>query len=724
MSLKRTTFSESWYRVAELSPRLHPCLQSYRQYHRGEQWYILEDPVSNSYFRISYAAYNFLALLDGQVSVAKVWEICNEKFGDEAPTQGEVIQLLGQLHSSNLLFGDIPVDSAGLLKRYKDRRQKEITGQIRSIMFMKIPLWDPDRFLRIFSPICGLLFTTWGMFLWVALSLTGIVYTLANTDGLGRQQSGILSASNMPWLYFCFVVIKILHELGHGFACKKFGLSSGSDGPVHTMGVMLMLLTPIPYVDCSSSWALRNKWQRAIIGGAGILVELMIAAVAVIVWSQSAEGTLIHSLAYNVMFVTSVSTLLFNGNPLLRYDAYYMLSDILEIPNLASRSNNYFFYIFKKYVFGIKDSFHPAQGKREKFWLFTYAVSAFIYRIVILVSITIFLSELLFALGVIFACGGIFRMGIKPIADFAHWLFTSPALARNRPRALVISGVFSTAVLVTVFLYPVPDRIRIEGVVEPKNIKIIYALTDGFMGDITKSGTELDEGQILVSGNNIVLENDYEKQKIKLKELGYKYKLAQTQNIAESQVYLKQMTVLRESLKKMREKMDRLTIRSSGKGIWIHEDLERFKGSYVEKGRELGMYVDLNDMLIRAIAPQENAQILRNAESSLEFRLKGRPDMLFTGEIIRSFPVGQQNLPSAALGYAVGGELKTSVEDQDGTTSAEKVFEIHVEPSADALSHINSGQVLILRFDLEPKSLASQAIRSLKQTFQKRFNLL
>ena len=724
MSVKRTTFSESWYRVAELSPRLHPCLQSYRQYHRGEQWYILEDPVSNGYFRISYAAYNFLALLDGERTVAKVWDICNDKFGDEAPTQGEVIQLLGQLHSTNLLFGDIPVDSSGLLKRYKQRRQKEITGQIRGFLFMKIPLWDPDRFLRIFSPLCGLLFTASGMFLWTALALLGIVYALANTADLSRQDTAMLSASNLPWLYLCFAIIKVLHELGHGFACKKFGLDAGSDGPVHTMGVMLMLLTPIPYVDCSSSWALRSKWQRVIVGGAGMLVELMIAAVAVIVWSQTSEGSLIHSLAYNVMFVTSVSTLLFNGNPLLRYDAYYMLSDILEIPNLASRSNNYFFYIFKKYVFGIKDSFHPAEGGREKFWLFTYAIAAFIYRIVIMVSITLFLTDLMFALGVFFAVGGVFKTFIKPVWQFARYLLTSPELARNRPRALVISGIFSSLILAGVFLYPVADRIRIEGVVEPKNIKIVYALTDGFLTELEKSGSHCEKGKLLLKAENPVLENDYEKQTIQLKELAFRYKLAQTQNIAESQVYLKQIKVLKENLKKGREKIAKLSLVAPGKGVWIHEDLESFKGSYLQKGTELGKFVNLEDMLVRAVAPQEHAQILRNAESSLEIRIKGRPDLLFTGEVTKSFPVGQQNLPSAALGYAVGGELQTSAADQDGKTSAEKVFELHVEPSADSIGHIYSGQILILRFDLAPKSLAEQGIRSLKQSFQKRFNIL
>jgi putative peptide zinc metalloprotease protein len=97
------------------------------------------------------------------------------------------------------------------------------------------------------------------------------------------------------------------------------------------MGVMFLVFFPLPYVDASSAWAFRKKWQRAIVGMAGVMAELAAASIAAIVWTQTSTGT-VHIIAYNVIFVASVSTLLFNGNPLLRFDAYYVLADLLEIP--------------------------------------------------------------------------------------------------------------------------------------------------------------------------------------------------------------------------------------------------------------------------------------------------------------------------------------------------------------------------------------------------------
>ncbi|NQZ59334.1 MAG: hypothetical protein HRT88_17920, partial [Lentisphaeraceae bacterium] len=637
---------------------------------------------------------------------------------------GEVIQLLGQLHSSNLLLGDMPVDTSSLLKRYKQRRQREITGQLRGILFMKIPLWDPDRFLKTFNWCCGLLFTGFGMTVWVLLALAGILYTLSNAPELSRQNDGVLSMANLPWLYLSFAITKILHEFGHGFACKRFGLKNGSDGPVHTMGLMFMMLTPVPFVDCSSAWALRSKWQRIIVGGAGMLVELMIAAIAVIIWVQSTEGSLAHSLAYNVMFVTSVSTLLFNGNPLLRYDAYYMLSDFLEIPNLASRSTSYFFYLFKKYIFGIKDSFHPAQGKREKSWLFFYSIAAYTYRIVIFVSIYLFLSEQLFAFGVIFGLGGVYRMVIKPLWDFSHYLFSSPELIRNRPRALGISFVAMSALFTFFFALPLTHHVRVEGVVEPRELHMVYALTDGYLDNSLKSGTAVKNGAILLAGSNPQLENELEKLGIKLRKLSYRYKLAQTRNVVESQVISKQIATLKYSLEKMQKKSSRLHIKAPQDGLWLHNDLDKAIGTYVQKGTELGMLVNPHDMIIRAIAPQNDAQLLDEADIDLFFRIKGRPANVYSAHIIRKFPVGQQKLPSAALGYAVGGEVQTSMSDQDGRQTAEKVFELHLEPSELSLKHIYPGQVLVMRFELQAKSLGQQTWRYLQQTFQKRFNIL
>ena len=114
MPIERPTFSESWYRVAGLTPRLRATVQIYRQHYRGHRWYIVQDPSSNQYFRLNSPGYRFVGLLDGRRTVADVWKTCNEQYGDEAPTQGEVIQLLGQLYAGNLIHAEMPPDSEGL----------------------------------------------------------------------------------------------------------------------------------------------------------------------------------------------------------------------------------------------------------------------------------------------------------------------------------------------------------------------------------------------------------------------------------------------------------------------------------------------------------------------------------------------------------------------------------------------------------------------------------
>ncbi|MHC4985712.1 MAG: PqqD family peptide modification chaperone, partial [Planctomycetota bacterium] len=365
MAVDRPTFSETWYRVCDLRPRLRSTVQVYRQHYRGVMWHVLQDPTSNQYFRLNEPAYRFVALLDGRRTIAEVWEVCNEQLGDEAPTQGEAIQLLGQLYTSNLLQGELPPDAEGLLKRFQKRRRREVQSRMTNILFIHIPLYDPDHFLNRWVSVLGRVFSWWGLAVWFGLVAAGLYFLTGQWEQLYNQGSKVLDPSNLPLLYVAAVVVKVFHEFGHAFACKKYGLSEGG-GEVHAMGVMFLIFTPLPYVDASSAWALRSKWRRVVIGAGGMLVELPIAAIAAIIWSQASPDTMTYMLSYNVMFIASISTLLFNANPLLRYDGYYILSDSLEIPNLAPRSRQYLTYLIKRYVFGVRRPTNPAHTRGEK----------------------------------------------------------------------------------------------------------------------------------------------------------------------------------------------------------------------------------------------------------------------------------------------------------------------------------------------------------------------
>ena len=723
MGLKRTTFNESWYRMAKLKPSLHPSVKVWRQYYRGELWFVLEDTVNNKYFRIKYPAHYFLGLLDGKRTVDEVWKLCLEAFGDEAPTQGEVITLLGQLYNSNLLLGDIPVDSQGLLKRYKDRVQQEITDQLKSFLFMKIPLFDPDRILRMFTPFVGWVFTVPGLILWILAALTGIIYAIGDYERVLHDTSAVLSPSNLPLMLIAFTISKVLHEFGHGFACKKFGIQNGSGGNVHKFGVMLMLFTPVPFVDCSSAWTFRSRWQRIIVGSAGMAVDLMVAAVSVIVWSQTAEGTVSHALAYNVMFVTSISTLLFNGNPLMRYDAYYMLSDFLEIPNLASRSNSFFLYLCKKYLLGVTNAEHITGGAKERFWLLLYAISSWIYRFVVMLGIALFIADQIFIGGVLFGVMIIFSMIVKPLYNYSKYLLTSPDLKRCRRRALLVSFLAAVSMVFILLIQKLPDRVRIEGVVEPTELSTVYTKSDGLLKEFTEHEI-VTEGQVLClfENRNLVREKDMIESKIKRLEL--EYRLARTKDLVQAQVISRQLKTLREDLLSSQEKLESLRLKAPQNGEWIIDDQVRKAGMYLQRGTEIGKVVDRRRCLIRAVVNQTQAQLINESPEDVQIRVKGRPGDLHFGKVLKTLPVGVETLPSVALGYSAGGEVQTRQDDQTGRKTSEKFFEVIIEPDRESHSQLLPGQVLVIRCALSEKSLGYQLWRAVKQEFLKRFRVL
>ena len=149
----RPTFSESWYRVVNLKPRLRPSAQISRQYYRGERWYVVRDPAGNQFHRLSDAAYRFVGLLDGTRTVGEAWDLVGGQLADDAPTQPEVIQILSQLYAANLIETDIPPDATVLLRRHKTQMKRKMQGRLMNILFPRIPIWDCDSFLVRWMPV-------------------------------------------------------------------------------------------------------------------------------------------------------------------------------------------------------------------------------------------------------------------------------------------------------------------------------------------------------------------------------------------------------------------------------------------------------------------------------------------------------------------------------------------------------------------------------------------
>ena len=758
MAIERPTFHESWYRVAELHPRLRTTVQISRQHFRGQPWHVVQDHTNNAFFRLAEPAYRFVGLLDGRRTVAEAWKLVNEQLGDDAPTQGEAIQLLGQLYTANLLQAEVTADTHSLFQRYKKRRQREVTSYLMNILFARLPLVDPDAFLERWLPLFGWIFSPVGLVVWIILISIGVHQIL----GLSEWRSQLLSSSknllapeNLLFLYVAFAAIKACHEMGHAISCKKFGRQSGTGGEVHVIGIMLLVFTPVPYVDASSSWALQNKWHRAIVGAAGMWVELAIASVAAIIWSNTGDTgayAQLHNFCYNVMFVASFSTVVFNANPLLRYDGYYILSDLLEIPNLGQRSKDYVYYLVKKFVWNVRFSRNPAYSASEEAWLLLYAIASFLMRALVSFSILFYLATVLngalVVLAALMAFAGIITWVLVPIGQFVHYLITSPELARVRSRAISTTAAFVAVVVWLVGYVRVPDHAHAQGVAEPLNMTELFAGADGFVTTIpslapASTMPSVSKNTLILQQTNPDLTARFGQNQAVRQSLDATLRIAmneaqQKKNTNDVAIARSQIAAADFALKVDNDDLQKLQLRAPHDGLLVVPDMEDKQHAFLKQGDRVGVLADLNHIVIRAAAANTlSGPLDSEASRSVQIRVNGRPDILLSGIITARFPAGNNILPSPALGYQIGGEFGTDPNDKNGTKTTESFFAIRIDnlkleqapPEIMDRYHktrelpLLPGQRVLVRFDLREKSLAAQAYTSLLQLFQKKFKI-
>lgn len=329
-------FSAHWFRVAGLKPRLADGVQVHRQRVRGEVWQILgpagPDAATRS-CRLNRAAYALAARLDGSRSVQAVWDELQRHEADESvPTQEEVVRTLLALHAQGLLAYDRAPDF-GVIAAQQAAGIAEAPRRSRfNPLSWRLPLGDPTRLLDRLMPLAPWLFGRAAWWLWVLVVSAGTVAAALHADQLQAHARQWLATPRYLLLAALLVpVMKALHELGHALAVRRHGAA------VREAGVTLMLLLPMPYVDASAASGFARVGQRVLVSAAGMLVELALAAGGLALFLGTDAGWL-HDIGFVVFFVGGVSSIVFNANPLQRFDGYYLLCDALQLPNLATRS--------------------------------------------------------------------------------------------------------------------------------------------------------------------------------------------------------------------------------------------------------------------------------------------------------------------------------------------------------------------------------------------------
>ncbi|MDZ5456698.1 biotin/lipoyl-binding protein [Azohydromonas lata] len=710
------TFSESWHRVADARLSLLPTVAVHKQRFRGQHWYVLRDTYTQRFFRITPQAYAFVSRLTPQRTVEEVWQSCLRDMPTEAPGQEEVMQLLSQLHQSNLLFHDTLSDSQVIFERYRGQRRRELQGKVLGFLSIRIPLWDPNRWLDRQTALTHWL-VSWQMgALLLLVCVAGAAVALSQSHRLWNQAEGMFAASNLGWLYLCIALMKVLHELGHAHVVKRFG------GEVHAFGIMLLMGVPLPYVDATGSWSFRDRRARALVSAAGVIVELVLAALGVMVWAWSGPG-LVNSLAFNVMVIGSISSLVFNGNPLLRFDAYYVLSDLLDIPNLYQRSGQMWSHLANRWLLGTQGLEPPARDRREWWWLVLYGAVSFCYRVLVFISMLLVLADNWPAVAVVFA---LITLVLAFILPGWRWVchLRSPALMRNRRRAVSVSLALVLVPVAVIGAFPWADALRAPGMVETVEYTRVSANAPGRLDTIEVShGAPVKAGQVLLRMSNPELELEIVEAQARASESEVLRNQALEKAPAEVGALDKRLAVAQERLAQLQARQAELTVRARHDGTWAAETLHERLHNWLGRGHGLGELSNPGSMRFSAVVSQEQAKELFERDlRGAELRLNGQAELVIHPSHLVLVPYQRDKLPSPALGWHGGGSVAVKPDDPEGLQALDPYYELqaYFEP---AEAQVMQGMTGWLRVPLPSRPLFEQARRALLQMMQKRYRL-
>lgn len=667
-------FSDQWSRVQHLRPQVRSQVRMERQREGGRAVYVLSDPLGGRAHRVSMAGAHFLRGMDGERTVDDIWEEVVERLGRDAPSQDDVIRLLSQLHQADLLSADLPPDLAELSERRARQARALFTQNMVGPMSLRLPLFDPDPLFARTLPLVRPLVSRFGLLLWLALVIYAAAGALAERERIVAAFSDMVwSASSIALVAGVYVVVKCLHELGHGWVSKRFG------APVHEIGIMFLVFMPVPYVDASEAGALPGRWRRAAVAGAGIIVETGLAAIAFLFWRDMEPG-LARAALFNIMLIAGVSTVLVNGNPLLRFDGYFVFSDLIGIPNLAQRANRWWAEVTQRRVFGAETvRIHPANGfERTVFAL--YAPAAFVYRVFIALVIAGFVASQFFILGVLIAAWSL-TMGVgRPVAKALWTLLTAPKLQAVRGRAVAITAGVVGLPLAALFVVPAPHTTVTMGVVWMPAEASVRAEVPGRIEAVTAvSGRAVRVGDPLLRLNDPLGAARLEALRWRVEETGRAHAAARVEDQARARLAKVEVEEAERALARERERQAARTLlaRADGRFAPVMPTAD-LVGRWVSAGEGVGHVLPGTPEVVRVVVGQDAIDAISGGVRGVALLFPGLSGRWFDSRIVGPVPGGAFRLPSPALGLDAGGPIPTDPRDPDGLRALERVFRFDV----------------------------------------------
>jgi putative peptide zinc metalloprotease protein len=707
-------FSPNWFRVAQLHPQLGGHVQVRRQSARDALWYVFTDTTSGRQHRLNDVAYQFAGRCNGRRTTAEIWDALLDKLGDHAPSQDEIIRLIGQLAEGGMLQIDKLSDVETLFERHDERASKQRRSALNPLSF-RINLFNPEPLLRRMDGFAQRLFRSWVLGLWALVVGLALISGIAHWGELrAHAATYLITPRYLILMWLCFPLIKALHELAHGLAVRRWG------GEVTQMGMALLVLMPAPFVDASAASAFRPTYQRVMVSAAGIMTELLIAALALFVWFNIEPG-LLRDIAFVFAFIGSVSTVLFNGNPLLRFDGYYMLSDALNLPNLATRSNRYWAYLAQRYLLKLPGSQSPEPARGERIWLLIYAPLSWLYKLFIGMMITFWVASKALFLGLAAGLFLLYTTLARPLYKVLHFAFFSPVLGTQRLRARLVTAGVSAFVVLAMGVLPMPSKTTAEGIVWLPERAQLRAETGGFIVRVEASdGDQVSPGQLIAVLEDPSLEASRRQLQGKLDGLRAEHYQTFLSDPFKAKNADEDMRRVGAELERVEQRLSQLEVRAQIAGRLVMPHQQDLPGTFAKQGAMLGYVFSPEAVRVRAVVDEHDIALVRERTRSVGVLLADRAWQRVDAGLTRETPAATQTLPSPALGDRAGGSRITDPSDKEGTKTLEPVFLVDLTLPANATRRV--GGRAWVHFDHGAEPLAIQWTRRIQQLFLKHFS--
>ncbi len=653
--------------LASARPRLRRDLLIKLLTYDEHPWYLIEDPLRGKYYRIGAVEYVFLSALDGR-TLAEVIAVTASQCGPSAFSEDEATSLCRWLIDADLIETDASRSFARLVECSNQQSKLSRRAWLNPLM-LKIPLFDPQPLVGRMSDLLGWLISLPMLTVWcVVCGAAGLTF-LSEFERFHATVSHVIDPNNWLWLCITWIGLKCIHESAHALACQRFG------GRVRECGVLFLLFIPMPYVDVSSSWRFSEKWERIVTAAAGMLAEFFIAALAIFIWTNS-TSPIVQQHAMNVIISATLVTMFFNANPLMRFDGYYILTDWLELPNLATRARAEMRGWQRQFFFGLINQ-KQQRNKRYSWLVRLYAVASSIWMITVTISIAIAAANLLPGIGLLLALISVGLWLVPALLGLLKFLmWGSKHEQPGRIRFLVVCGLLISSLWWIGEHAPAPQSISAPMVLEHDNLRVIRNRVGGVVQKVhVQQGTTVKQGDILLELCNAELQSESQLLNVSIKQSEMKRRnLIENQETATAQVESENLSVLSTRRIELDDLLQALLIVAESDGEVLSSNLDELPGVYFRPGS--AMMEIANAHALNAIAmlnpedvKKESHVLSELSDQAVRIRIWGIHKTV-TGQFEHLTPTASDRLPHPALGAACGGPLAVKPTDKDSQTSA------------------------------------------------------